>query len=217
MKPIRNIMLLLVSLLALATALPATALGSGRDVIRDCSRDGDLDRDYSREDLEEAERDLPSDLDEYTDCREVIREAQNGGRGNGGGSGSGSGGGAGGSGGGGSFGSGSAGGFSDGELTADERREVESLVTGGRNRGESGEEEVPSIDLGEESVTPSGAGIFGADESGGLPLPLLLLMLAVAVIGSAGGYLALGRRFPRVAAWRPNVIGRARTLPFLRR
>jgi hypothetical protein len=46
------------------------------DVIRDCSEDGVLDGKYSHSEIEKALEQLPSDLDEYTDCRSVIRGAQ---------------------------------------------------------------------------------------------------------------------------------------------
>ena len=64
----------LASLLALATAAPA--LASPASVIRDCSEDGILNGKYSQSELDGALEQLPSDLDEYTDCRAVIRRAQ---------------------------------------------------------------------------------------------------------------------------------------------
>ena len=54
----------------------APAYGSAGAVIRDCSEDGVLDRHYSQSELTRALDTLPSDLDEYTDCRSVIRRAQ---------------------------------------------------------------------------------------------------------------------------------------------
>jgi hypothetical protein len=67
--------------LLVALALPVLAHASGDDVIRDCAEDGDLDQEYSDEELEDAERNMPSDIDQYSDCRDVIRQAQAGGRG----------------------------------------------------------------------------------------------------------------------------------------
>ena len=65
------------TLLVLALAVSAApAYGSAGAVIRDCSEDGALDRHYSHGDLTRALDQLPSDLDEYTDCRSVIRRAQ---------------------------------------------------------------------------------------------------------------------------------------------
>jgi hypothetical protein len=66
--------LLVASAAALLSATPAQARAI--DVIRDCSEDGSLDRKYSQDELSGALDDLPSDLDEYTDCRSVIRAAQ---------------------------------------------------------------------------------------------------------------------------------------------
>jgi hypothetical protein len=69
----------LVALLALAPV----ALASPEQVYIDC-QDGRLERSYSEADLREALRGLPTDLDEYSNCREVIRSAQRGTRGPGG-------------------------------------------------------------------------------------------------------------------------------------
>ena len=55
-------------------ALPAQARPI--DVIRDCNADGRLDRTYPPSDYQGALDQLPSDIDEYTDCRSVIRRAQ---------------------------------------------------------------------------------------------------------------------------------------------
>src|SRR3954470_10346321 len=61
--------------LALAVLAPAGS-GSAKDVIRDCSEDGVLNGHYSHGELTKALDQLPSDIDEYTDCRAVIRSAQ---------------------------------------------------------------------------------------------------------------------------------------------
>jgi hypothetical protein len=66
----------LVALALLAGALAAPAFGSANDVIRDCSEDGVLNGHYSHGELAKALDKLPSDLDEYTDCRAVIRNAE---------------------------------------------------------------------------------------------------------------------------------------------
>lgn len=72
---VRTITTLVAVLAALAVAVPV-ALGSPMGVIRDCSEDGVLNGDYSPSELDGALDQLPSDLDEYTDCRAVIRRAQ---------------------------------------------------------------------------------------------------------------------------------------------
>ena len=66
---------LLISIAALA-AFPVHAVASGEDVLRDCAEDGDLDRRYSQEEYRDARRSMPADLDEYSDCRDVIRRAE---------------------------------------------------------------------------------------------------------------------------------------------
>jgi hypothetical protein len=55
--------------------LAAPAFGSPQAVIRDCSEDGVLNGHYSHSDLAKALAQLPSDIDEYTDCRAIIRNA----------------------------------------------------------------------------------------------------------------------------------------------
>ena len=70
-----NLKALILLVLALAVSA-APAYGSAGAVIRDCSADGVLDKHYSHGDLSRALDQLPSDLDEYTDCRSVIRRAQ---------------------------------------------------------------------------------------------------------------------------------------------
>jgi hypothetical protein len=59
-----------------SVVLAPPASGSANDVIRDCSEDGELNGHYSHGELAKALDKLPSDLDEYTDCRAVIRSAE---------------------------------------------------------------------------------------------------------------------------------------------
>jgi hypothetical protein len=66
----------LVAVLAFLTAAVPAAVSSPISVIRDCSEDGVLNGKYSPKELDGALEQLPSDLDEYTDCRAVIRRAQ---------------------------------------------------------------------------------------------------------------------------------------------
>jgi hypothetical protein len=57
-------------------AAPSVAQASPQQVIRDCAQDGKLDRHYSLSDLKNAEKKLPTDVDEYTNCRDVINQAE---------------------------------------------------------------------------------------------------------------------------------------------
>src|SRR3954464_4145879 len=96
---------LLVTTMLFCAVAPATAFADGGKVIRDCTDDGRLQGHYSQKDLRDALNSMPSDIDEYTDCRDVIRRAAFGGAGSsGGGKGGSGGGGGGGNSGGGEFG-----------------------------------------------------------------------------------------------------------------
>ena len=71
-----------ISLLVLGATLvlgASSAQAGYINVIRDCSDDGVLNKHYSQKELAGALKHLPSDIDEYTDCRGVIRDAQLGG------------------------------------------------------------------------------------------------------------------------------------------
>ena len=81
---IRRALLLALTLLA---ALPALAAATPSQIYEDC-QDGRLDKRYSDSDYRSALSDIPPDLDEYTNCRELIRSAQQGARGGGSGPGS---------------------------------------------------------------------------------------------------------------------------------
>jgi hypothetical protein len=68
-------LLITLSLLPAATALAASAT----TVIRDCTDDGVLQGKYTQSELRRALASVPSDVDEYTNCRDVLRRAAFGG------------------------------------------------------------------------------------------------------------------------------------------
>ena len=182
-RALRN--LLLLTLLG-ALALPALAHA---DPQRDCAGDGDLDKNYTNSQLRKALDDLDTGLDEYSNCREVIKAAIASGsdkRSNGGGGGSG--GGSGGSGGGGGGG---------GEVTPDEQQarandnaELEALT------GDSKAKE-PEVIVGGEQVKPGSNGLFDlASASNDVPMPLLLTLIVIGLLAIAGGLVALRGRVP---------------------
>ena len=74
--------LVLTALIALL-AVPAAAGASVDAIYEDC-QDGRLDKRHTKPDLREALKDMPADLDEYTNCRELIRAARDDQRGGGG-------------------------------------------------------------------------------------------------------------------------------------
>lgn len=56
--------------------VPAKVMASGDSVLQDCADDSELSRTYSQAEYKKALADLPADLDEYTDCRAIIKAAQ---------------------------------------------------------------------------------------------------------------------------------------------
>jgi hypothetical protein len=74
--------LVLTALIALL-AVPAAAGASVDAIYEDC-QDGRLDKRHPKPELREALKDMPADLDEYTNCRELIRAARDNRRGGGG-------------------------------------------------------------------------------------------------------------------------------------
>ena len=164
--------LILILTLLTMLALPAAASASPSQIFDDC-QDGRLDRGYSGKDLRAALADMPQDLDEYTNCREIIRSAQQGVRGPGGSGPVGEGGGpAPSSGGYGSIGMGDGGlpvgadkrqvdpiGFAD----KDERREIERARADARS-----------------GLVPASAGRApGAPSNASLPAPLIVLLVLI--------------------------------------
>jgi len=170
----------LLSALLIALAIPASATASGDDVIRDCAQDGDLDKEYSDEELDDAEQNLPSDVDSYSNCRDVIRAAQTGGRGSKDGVGSGSGTGGGASGG---SGSGGSGGGSESALdpngapnaTAEDNKELDI------REGAAQDGSAPATD----SELLGGADT--AEDDSGLPTAVLVALILLALAGIGGG------------------------------
>ena len=161
-----------------ALALPAIASASPNAVIRDCAEDGRLDKKYSNGDLRKAEDKLPADLDEYSDCREVIAGALTSGSDKGGGRDSrGSGG----------DGSPAAAEKAKAELAEDEAA-LDKLASGGKK---------PSVTIAGTEIEPEGNGLFNlASATNGLPLPLLLALIAVALLAVLGALVSLRHRYP---------------------
>jgi hypothetical protein len=170
--------LLVLALLAVL-ALPAVAMANP---VMDCARDGDLDKQYSNAELRRGIDRIPGDLDEYSNCREILSGAITGGSDKGGSRPSATG--------------------SDGSspLPADEQaargRDNEDLaaITG------NGDGSRPSVEVGGERVEPGSNGLFDlASASNDLPVPLLVALVALAILAVVGGLVALRERFPALA------------------
>ena len=165
--------LLPLALLAALVLAPA-AHASPAQVISDCADDGVLNRgSYSNSDLRGALSNLPTDLDEYSDCREVIGAAITGGHGGHGAS------------------------ASSGHARPRAAAAPAHLATKryhrllGRLRGK------PSVNVGGHTIEPGSGGLFhlssAADD---LPLPLLLCLIALALLAAGGAAWTLRRRIP---------------------
>ncbi len=161
---------------ALALWMPASAPASGRAVIRDCTDDGQLSKSYTQKDYRDALAHLPTDVDEYTDCRDVIRRAQLGGansskRGPGGPGAAGGGGGGGG-----------------GGLTQPNGADEQAALARAQKGGGA------PIHIGDRTVTPGGSRFTASDVRNALPTPLLvvLLMLGAGAL-TVGGITARNR------------------------
>lgn len=192
---------ILVLLLALVLAPVAVASGSAKQVIRDCTDDEVLQGDYSQAELKAASKQLPDDAVEYTNCKDIIRQAQvRGARGvnppptpqagSGGGSGGSSGGSAGGA-----APSGAINGVSEFGGFGDAGPNPLSLATKAEKKQLKQDRRSGSAvqDVGGVRIAP-GVATKTAEASSSLPAPLTA-MLAILAAGALGAVaLALRRR-----------------------
>jgi hypothetical protein len=192
-------LLVLAALALVLVALPGEAFASPLQVIKDCNQDGQLNRKYSNSELRKALDNLPSDIDEYSDCREVISAAITGGsdkggnRGGPGGDGGGGGGGSSGDGSGSVAGAGGAAAITPEEQAARAQDQADLQALGSPEARQNS----PAIDVGGEKVEPGSDGLFDlASASNSVPTPLLVALIALALIAIAGGVLALRGRLP---------------------
>ena len=180
--------------LALLSAAPAMA--SGDDVVRDCADNGYVDGEYTDAEKRAALKRIPADLDAYSDCRSQIKSSFGPGAGVSSPGGfpdeDGGGGGSGGSGGGSGSGSDDAGGaLSPGEEREDTARD---------RKREIARAETESL-LGDRTMDPGTTGVFDrASTASGLPLPVLLALIALALLLAAGALVLGKRRHPELFA-----------------
>ena len=171
----------LVLLAVLLLGLPAAAHASGSDVIRDCAQDGKLDKTYSQKELQDAQANLPSDIDEYTDCRSVIRAAMHGGSGNPGGPGP----------------VGAV--ITASGAVAASADDVHALSALQDNIVKG---KVSPVAIAGQEVTPGSAGLGGAlsglAASNGMPTSLVATIAVLMVLAVVTGYLAVREKAPAV-------------------
>ena len=176
-------LIMLALTLVVALALPTLAYASGDDVIRDCAQDGDLDKDYSDEELEDAERNMPSDIDQYSDCRDVIRQAQAGGRGSTDGSGTG-----------GAGGGGSDGGGYRGSATGDDVAGQGGTPDDANALGVRKQQAEAGIAPDTSATTAAGADV--GDDDAGLPTAALVAIILLGLSAVGGGLYLLRDYLP---------------------
>jgi hypothetical protein len=69
--------LLAAAVLSFCLLVPAgSALASGADVLKDCNNNGHLTKTYTQKELHQALAQMPADLREYSDCANIIRQAE---------------------------------------------------------------------------------------------------------------------------------------------
>jgi hypothetical protein len=188
---------LLATLILLALPWGEATAATPFQVIKDCNQDGVLNGQYSNGELREALDNLPTDIDEYSDCRDVIKAAITSSSTRGGDRDSRGGAGPGGSdprGGGGA-------GADPAVLTPEEQAARQqdqqdlAAITSPENRDDR-----PAVEVGGQSVKPGSDGLFDlASASNSVPFPLLLALIALGLLALGGGLVALRRRIPALA------------------
>ena len=168
----------LVVLVALAlVVVPAPAMGSANQVLRDCIRDGKLDGKYSNAELRKARDNLPSDSDEYSDCSEIIAAAIKGGSNRGSGAGS------------------------PGVGATDPAGEAAARTEDtGDLAAIANSKDAPAVDVGGTSLAPDSSGFFNLSGAANqVPLPLMIALVLLALFAIASGAAALRERVPALA------------------
>jgi hypothetical protein len=164
-----------------ALAAPAAAHA---DPVSDCAKDGKLDHQYSNEQLKKALDNIPSDLAEYSDCQQVISSAIHSDSGKGQGHAK-------------AHDSGAGKPVSPQEQKA---RDKDSKELAGITGDSGGDPPTPDLQVGGKDVKPGSNGLFDlASSSNDLPVPLLVALIAIALLAVAGGVMALRSRVPALA------------------
>jgi hypothetical protein len=182
-------------MLAVLVAAPAALADSTRTKILQECQDGRLTGDYTSKQIRDALNNIPDDIDQYSDCRDVLRGALLNRAGNSGGGGGGTGGA-----GGGGTGGGNGGGNGGTPLTPStdaDRQALKAAAAGGQ-----------PLEIAGKRVTP-GKGALRND----LPTTLIvvLILLAVAAAAALAPFVrrrvagaALGPMLRRVLPGRPG-------------
>ncbi len=171
-------------------AFPLAAQASPGAVVRDCAKDGSVDGKYSNADLKAALNQIPADLAEYSDCRAAISSAMGPKAGKSittGGDSSGSS----------SAGLPSPDTNNDGKVSPQERKAANATKLALKR--DNKRKKTESL-LGKQKLDPTRGGAIAASETNnGLPLPVILAIVALALLAAAVGLLLVSRRRPGFA------------------
>jgi hypothetical protein len=163
-------------------AVLALPVAAHADPVSDCAQDGKLDQSYSNGQLKKALDNIPSDLAEYSDCQQVIGSAIHSDSGKG---------------------KGHAQADAAGKpVSAKEQaaRDKDARQLAGITGDSGGDPPTPNLQVGGEDVKPGSNGLFDlASSSNDLPVPLLVALIAIALLAVAGGLMALRSRVPALA------------------
>jgi hypothetical protein len=170
--------------LAVLLLAPALARASGDDVIKDCTRNGSLTKTYSQSEYDQALAELPADVDEYGDCRQIIRDAQLAAAGGGGGTGGGA--------------AGSIPGISAAEATP-KNAEEKAALTSAQAKGDAPVQLGSGSGSGGNDALVPGASSFSSDGlGGGLPTPVVVVLVLLGLAALTGAGIALRPQIKRV-------------------
>ena len=184
------------ALILMVLAFPAAAAqASPGAVVRDCAEDGSVDGNYSDADKRAALKQIPADLDEYSDCRSAISGSigpkATGSKKSGGG------GGAVGNSGSGGSGDSAADTNGDGVVTPAEKKSAKRTEVALKR---DDKRKATEVALGDPKTNPAKVGAIDASQtSNGVSLPVILAVVALALLACAAALLILGRRKPGVA------------------
>jgi hypothetical protein len=163
-----------------AFALLLLPAGAQASALTDCTRDNDLDHHYSNSELQKALDSLPTDSDEYSNCREILAGAIQGGSDKGGGR------------------PGDTG--PNGEPLSDAEKSKRAKDAGELASLTGSDREAPRVNVGGQTVKPGDDGLYDlASASNDLPVPLLVALILLGLLALTGALVALRTRIPALA------------------
>ena len=165
-------------------ALPAVAAASPSQIYDDCQDNGRLDKTYASGDYRKALKNMPEDLDEYTDCRDLVRAGLAGLSSSGGGSNA--------------NGGAGAGGGAGGNPDIPQGNGVGSIPLGPDGKPLNPEIDARPNEKAElaaartgETIRPTSAGVRPGEPDSDLPGPLIAVLILAGLAAAAAGGLGV--------------------------